>query len=307
MEMKDRPCRRSFRITPFLWVCAISGFLSVFLVDLLDIPGIIACFLSVVVTAPLVASWFMSRWFGLLLLLAQAAVWLLVAESVIGNPNLPDGIAWTGIAVPLIVSVLAWRLAYRGWGWRLDPSRPNARQLRNHRRVCVLSVIAFVFLHLLVSGTLRRDAVESITDAARSKAEMEGWNMAIESLTFARTHFGRYPQSLAELPREHLVNGWWSGSDGVRHPNTEGLDDKTVADEANFEYFGKGLTNGSPPGIVVIASKEVVPDRAHVLITTDDQHFWVGPIGFSRFHHFLEQHVPRDEWNKGTDSASKKK
>jgi hypothetical protein len=232
--------------------------------------------------------------FGLSLLVSQATIWVLVVFKFIANPKIPDNIAFIGIATPLIVSVIAWRLAYRGWGWRVDSVRPDAPRLRKRRRICVTSAIAFVFLHLLMSGNLRNAAIVGKNEATRSEA----LNIALEAGMVALDHCPNfpYPDSLSDIPRIHQVNGWEAGSDGVHHPMMEGLDDKTIADLGQYAYFGKGLTTKSAPDIVVIESKTILPGGAHVLVTIDDTTFWVGPIGYTRIQHFLEQHIPRTQW-----------
>jgi hypothetical protein len=230
--------------------------------------------------------------FGLLLLLVQGVMWFLVGGGLIANTNIPERIAWTGIAVPFIISASAWRLVNRKWRWRVNPASSDVGRLRNHRRICIFSAIGFVFLHLVVSNLLRRASLASEGIIAASEAT----NIATEALRFAVDHGGVYPESLADLPRAHHVEGYWSGTNQIYDPNVQGLDDKTMADEVHFEYFGKGLTANSPPDVVVLASKQDFQDGARVLTTIDSQTVWVGPNGFVKIQHFLTQHVPRSQW-----------
>jgi hypothetical protein len=146
-----------------------------------------------------------------------------------------------------------------------------------------------MFGHSVVSCTVRHEAFSVI----RSNTEAEANDYAREAASYAIRSM-RYPRSLADLPHRHAVEEW--EVNGVRRPMIEGLDDQTVADEKNFEYFGEGLTSTCQPGIVILASKDILDDGSHLLETDDDQVFWVGPHGFTEIRSRLEKHVPVSEW-----------
>ena len=150
----------------------------------------------------------------------------------------------------------------------------------------------FTFAHLLITFSIA-SAMETTRSAeVVGQTESEALRIALAALNFALDHRGAYPQSMAELPRQHPVGGSWNGVPNM----SEGLDDQTIADESHFAYFGSGLTDSSPKGIVVVASTKNLPDGGHLLYTNDDQEIWVGPTGFAHVQPYLKNHVPVSEW-----------
>jgi hypothetical protein len=76
------------------------------------VPGSLSFLLVCALAAVTGIAMVVTSLFGLVLLAVQGGLWLLVCESFIGNPSIPDWAVWIGVVSPMAISALAWRLFF---------------------------------------------------------------------------------------------------------------------------------------------------------------------------------------------------
>jgi hypothetical protein len=186
-----------------------------------------------------------NRSFGISLLFVQIAVWFAVCQWIISNLLFSNRIANAAVALPVVVSLSAWCVAYGFRNWRLGVG-PDVGKMRRHRRLCIASAIVFTLLNLIMAPDLRRASVVSEQTMARLPYEREAFQLATAASDFAENDGGAYPKSLADLPHAQMAQ----------------LND--------FDYYGDGLKYANPPRpIVVVVSKDVLHDGTRLLYTED--------------------------------------
>jgi hypothetical protein len=233
------------------------------------------------------------------LLVAQIGAWL-GGVVVIADPHVNIWIArFFAVCIPSLISLVALKVSARLASSESLPEVDKLAVITRRRRIAITRAIAFILLNIIPLYDFRATTLGGIIGDEEGRINSSAVRIHAAAVD-ASIAVGTLSNSLFDLVNTNHMSSalLWPIKSGELYTKTTfpppgnqaDLSEEVIKNHSQFEYFGKGISTESPPGTVIIVSKDIFEDGRRLILTTDDNGIWVSRTDFQAIRNQIESH-----------------